>query len=106
MMLVKGRRCPTFHKIKFAPAAGRWYRWIASVSFDEPEVVFIHDHKLAWDRDSYEKIYEHLIDVFAHEAMHIICDWLGESGRFDRIRLKYIKQLKKQCPKTWGKWYF
>ena len=106
-MLVKGRRCPTFYKIKFMPEyRGKWYKWVASTHRDQPEVIRIHKHTLAWDRDSYETIYEHLINIFAHEAIHQICYWMGESANFDHPRLLFREQNKKQCPKTWKVWDF
>jgi len=85
------------------------YQHIASANHDFPNLIKIRDHpnwKIFGDKRRTLK----LITICSHEPIHNIIthDMVGYSRKnshgYDILREKFVKQLKKDCPKTYRNW--
>lgn len=97
--------------IQFAPARkgvdkGITYQWKASAKSDYPETIFLNQNPF-WFKLGDKRMIRTLRHVFSHEPIHNIIYGIDPNagyGNYDRLRLKFMKQIKKQCPKTFREW--
>lgn len=83
------------------------YEWIASAQYNSPETIFLNKNKY-WFEIGDKRMVRVLRHVFSHEPIHNILNHvIFDSPMFesyDRLRLKFSKQIKKECPKTFREW--
>ena len=93
-----------FDRAKKGEGKGIKYKWIASANYDYPETIFINENSF-WFTLGDKRMIRILRHVLSHEPIHNIINYeiFDEPmfGGYDRLRLKFIKQIHKECPKTW-----
>lgn len=96
-----------FDKAKKGEGTGIKYEWIASAHYDSPETIFLNENKY-WFELGDKRMIRMLRHVFSHEPIHnIINHKIFKHPLFDgydRLKLKFNKQIKKECPKTYREW--
>ena len=96
-----------FDKARTGERKGIKYKWIASAHYDLPETIFINQHQV-WFELGDKRMIRTLRHVMSHEPIHNIINhkMLGVLifEGYDRLRLKFSKQIKKECPKTFREW--
>lgn len=83
------------------------YEWIASACYDKPNTIFINSNRY-WHQIGDKRMIRTLKYILSHEPIHNIInhDMLDKPifGSYDRLRLKFEKLIKKQCPRTYRDW--
>ncbi len=96
-----------FDEAKKGECKGIKYEWIASAHSNSPETIFINENPF-WFNLGDKRMLRTLRYVMSHESIHNIINheifgMLIFEG-YDKLRLKFSKQIKKECPKTFRIW--
>lgn len=96
-----------FDEARTGKHRGVKYQWIASAHCDSPETIFINENS-GWFKLGDKRMLRTLRHVMSHEPIHNIInhEMLGVLifEGYDKLRLKFNKQIMKECPKTFREW--